>query len=83
MAQILVRRIEDDVLERLKARAKANQRSTEAEIRMILREVVNPTQRPTRPITELFGAGIRPGEKGMTMDEIVEQVRRVRDGGEL
>jgi len=72
MAQFLVRQIEDDVLERLKARAKANQRSMEAEIRTILSEAVKPTAAPRQPITSFIGAGVRPGEKGRTMEEIVE-----------
>ncbi|HSA82795.1 MAG TPA: Arc family DNA-binding protein [Geminicoccaceae bacterium] len=40
MAQILVRRLPDAVAERLKARAKRNNRSLEAEVRAILEESV-------------------------------------------
>ena len=40
MAQILVRRLPDAVVERLKARAKRNSRSLEAEVRAILEESV-------------------------------------------
>ena len=83
MAQILVRQIEDDVLERLKVRAKANQRSTEAEIRTILNDAVRLGATPRRSIADFMGAGVKRGEKGRTTDEIVEFVRRVRDGGEL
>ncbi len=36
MAQILVRNLDHDVVERLKARAKANSRSLQAEVKMIL-----------------------------------------------
>lgn len=78
MAQILVRQIEDDVMERLKARAKANQRSTEAEVRTILAEAVSPAQQTRRSIMSLVGAGVRPGEKGRTTEEIVEYVRKLR-----
>ncbi|RYG45380.1 Arc family DNA-binding protein [bacterium] len=38
MAQVLVRQLDDDVVARLKERAKSNGRSLEAEIRTILRE---------------------------------------------
>jgi plasmid stability protein len=38
MAQVLVRGLADDVVERLKARAKRNGRSLEAELRLVLEE---------------------------------------------
>ncbi|RYG96904.1 MAG: Arc family DNA-binding protein [Alphaproteobacteria bacterium] len=38
MAQVLVRQLDEDVVARLKERAKSNGRSLEAEIRTILRE---------------------------------------------
>ncbi len=38
MAQILVRNLDDSVVERLKTRAKANGRSLEAEVRLILEQ---------------------------------------------
>ena len=38
MAQILVRNIDDAVVERLKARARTNDRSLEAEVRQILEQ---------------------------------------------
>jgi plasmid stability protein len=40
LAQILVRRLLDAVVERLKARAKRNSRSLEAEVRAILEEFI-------------------------------------------
>ena len=40
MAQIVVRQLDDTVLEAVKARAAANQRSTEAEVRAILASAV-------------------------------------------
>ena len=40
MAQILVRKLPDAVVERLKARAKRNSRSLEAEVRAILEDSV-------------------------------------------
>jgi plasmid stability protein len=38
LAQVLVRDLPDDVVERLKARARAHGNSLEAELRMLLRE---------------------------------------------
>lgn len=38
MAQILVRNLDDSVVERLKTRAKSNGRSLEAEVRLILEQ---------------------------------------------
>jgi plasmid stability protein len=42
MAQIIVRNIQDDVKERLRARAQAHGRSLEAEVRDILNEAAGP-----------------------------------------
>ena len=42
MAQVLVRNLDDAVVERLKARAAAKQRSLEAELREILEEAARP-----------------------------------------
>lgn len=41
MAQITVRKLDDDVLDALKARARANKRSTEAEIHDILKRATD------------------------------------------
>ena len=41
MAQLIVRRLDDDVKERLKARAKKHGRSLEAEARAILEDAAN------------------------------------------
>lgn len=42
MAQILVRQLDDDVKAALQRRARAHGRSTEAEVREILRDAVRP-----------------------------------------
>jgi len=41
MAQVLVRQLDDNIVEALKSRAKANNRSLEAELREILREAAS------------------------------------------
>jgi plasmid stability protein len=43
MAQVLVRRLDDDVVRRLKAKAAANGRSLEAEARAVLTEAAGPS----------------------------------------
>jgi plasmid stability protein len=45
MAQMTIRDLDDRVYRRLKARAKANQRSLEAEVRVILGAAVGPAAR--------------------------------------
>lgn len=46
MAQIVVRKLEEDVLLRVKERARRNGRSTEAEIRKIIKDSVEPVLSP-------------------------------------
>ena len=46
MAQLVVRNLEDDVKERMQARAKCKSRSLEAEVRNILTEVTRVTLEP-------------------------------------
>lgn len=75
MGQILVRQIDDEIIEALKERAKANNRSTEAEIRMILRDSLRSAE-PNQPsLASLVGAG----RGSMTTDEIAEHVRQLRE----
>lgn len=47
MAQILVRKLEDDVKERLRERARRHGRSLEEEVRAILREATGEAEAPT------------------------------------
>ena len=42
MAQLIVRNLDDDLVQRLKLRAAANGRSTEEEHRQLLRQVLRP-----------------------------------------
>ncbi|MBO0906363.1 FitA-like ribbon-helix-helix domain-containing protein [Jiella sonneratiae] len=76
---MLVRQIDDAVLDRIKARAKANGRSAEAEVRDILeRAVREPVER--RSLRSLIGAGASPTSFKST-EEIVAYVRALRDEG--
>lgn len=45
MANLTIRNVDDDVVERLKARAKTHNRSLEAEIRQVLIDQVHPRWR--------------------------------------
>lgn len=76
MGQIVVRRVDDAVIEAVKARAKANHRSTEAEVRAILEEaVLTPPQPKRRSLLELVGAA----PSGRTQKEIDDWVAHLRD----
>jgi len=84
MAQLLVRRIADDVKERLKARAKRHSRSLEAEVRSILEEAANATPTPGKEpekgfgkrMAELFkGIGLTEEER-RRLDQSIEEARR-------
>jgi antitoxin FitA len=67
MAQLIVRNLEDDVKERLQARARRHRRSLEAEVRDILRNAAKAEERPAgglgSDIAGLFrGHGFKEGE---------------------
>lgn len=55
MANLSVRKIDDDVYERLKARAAEHGVSTEEEVRRILSQVVSAPKRLGELATRLFG----------------------------
>ncbi len=74
MAQILVRRLDDDVKRRLAARAKLHGRSLEAEARTILLEAVAkqpPGQVAVKPEAKGFGTRMAEAFKdvGLTDEE--------------
>ena len=75
MAQILVRRLPDAVVERLKARAKRNSRSLEAEVRDILEQAARGKK------AEFFEAAdaMRARLAGRHHTETVELLREDRD----
>lgn len=75
MGQIIVRKIDDDVLKQIKARAEANGRSTEAEVREILNEAVAPLQETRRPLSSFIGSV----QSKRSQAEIDAYVRRLRD----
>ncbi|MFQ5346221.1 MAG: toxin-antitoxin system [Rhodothalassiaceae bacterium] len=56
MAQLLVRKLEDDVKAKLKRRARRHGRSTEEEVREILRSAVRHEDRSCLPLGTRIGA---------------------------
>jgi antitoxin FitA len=73
MAQILVRGVDDDVKERLKARAKKHGRSLEAEARAILADAAKDRRPPDRSREKKKGFGTLMHERfknsGLTKEE--------------
>ena len=82
MAQIVVRQLEDAVLEAVRNRAVANKRSTEAEVRAILTDAVGlspPASSAVQNESESFRDFVGIAEKRRTQDEIDSYVRALRD----
>ncbi|PWV99033.1 hypothetical protein DFR52_104324 [Hoeflea marina] len=80
MGQIIVRQLEEAVLEAVKRRAVANKRSTEAEVRAILTDAVGlstPRADDRHPRTFRDFVGIAANRR--TQDEIDTYVRALRD----
>jgi plasmid stability protein len=75
MGQILVRKLDDSVLAKLKARAKANKRSAEAEVRDILSQALKPKQHQRLPLSALAGSG----RSGRSQAEVDDYVRKLRE----
>jgi plasmid stability protein len=82
MAQLIVRRLDDDVKERLKARAKKHGRSLEAEARAILEDAANGAPAKPRP-KEKKGFGTVMAERfkdiGFTGDEKREFDKAIKE----
>lgn len=77
MGQILVRQLKDETIAALKERAKANNRSTEAEVRSIIEAEIVPKRaiQPDRKLTDF----LTDPPTGRTQDEIDAYVRQLRD----
>jgi antitoxin FitA len=71
MAQILVRNLEDDVKTRLKARARRHGRSTEEEVREILRDAVKDESASTKPL----GSRLRERFAGGGLEHAIPELR--------
>jgi antitoxin FitA len=77
MGQMLIRKLDDKVIKKIKVRAKANGRSAEAEVRDILiRAVEGGPVRSGPSLVDLMGAGRHTGR---TAEEIDRHIRELRD----
>lgn len=78
MAQLIVRKVENEVKEKLQRRAKRHGRSVEEEVREILRDATKREGKRSRLLgTEIAGlfrrAGLKPGEEVRELREIEVQ----------
>lgn len=71
MAQLLVRNLEDDVKARLQRRARQHGRSTEEEVREILRNAIKDEGAPRTPL----GSRLRARFAGMGLDDDLPELR--------
>jgi plasmid stability protein len=73
MAQMLIRKLDDDILRQLKARARAHGRSAEAEARELLKASLAV---PTKRIGSFIGKGKNSGRTVKQIDDYVKKLRR-------
>lgn len=71
MAQLVVRNLEDEVKERLRRRARRHGRSTEEEVRNILRDAVKDEDRPHPPL----GSRLRERFLSLGLDAEIAELR--------
>ena len=81
MATINVRRLDDDVVQRLKKRASDNKRSLEGEVRYILEQVVNDGDQLKRESFRALAADLRQVTKGSTQTPSEDLIREDPDPG--
>ena len=74
MAQVLVRDVEPETVEKLKQRAGKNGRSLEAELRLILRQAADQSGDPWAEIER-----VRAAFAGRTFSDSSEPIREDRD----
>ncbi len=74
MGQIVVRKLDDAVLAKLKARAKANRRSAEAELRDIVTQALKPKPGKRPSLSSLAGAAVA-GRSQADVDAYIRQLR--------
>ncbi len=79
MAQILVRDLDNAVVERLKARAKANHRSLQGEVKAILEREVPSHMTPDEMVQTIESWQERWRRLGRTFSDSAELIREDRD----
>lgn len=75
MAQILVRGLDDELVERLKNRARQERRSLQAEVKLILEQAARLDMKSARELAE----AIRKSFKGRRFEDSVRLIREDRD----
>ena len=81
MAAINVRRLDDDVVQRLKKRASDNKRSLESEVRYILEQVVNDSDQLKHESFRSLATKLRQVTKGSMQTPSEDLIREDRDSG--
>lgn len=83
MAQLIVRNIDEEVKDRLKARAHRHGRSLEAEVRDVLAKVADGEEAPQPTAKEGLGTRLARilGNGGLTKEEWGEFEEALRDAG--
>ena len=71
MAQLLIRNLDDDTKAKLRDRARRHERSTEEEVREILRNAVRDDVQPSEPL----GKRLRGLFRGIGLDEDIPEWR--------
>lgn len=74
MAQILVRKLDDAVLARLKARAKSKNRSAEAELREIITDALK-SKTTRRPSLASLAGSARSDRSQADVDKFIRELR--------
>lgn len=77
MAQVVIRNIDDDVVERLKARAAAEKKSLEQKLRDVLTEAAKPSRAELLAELDRIGAMTPPHPPGAPLAE--DLIREDRD----
>jgi plasmid stability protein len=77
MAQVVIRNIEDDVVERLKARAAAEKKSLEQKLRDVLTEAARPSRAEVLAEVDRIRAMTPPRPPGAPLAE--DLIREDRD----
>ena len=79
MGQVIIRNIDDRVLERLKARATTQRKSLEQSLRELLTEAAKPSRAELLAELERIRAMTPPREPGATYPTAEELIRQDRD----
>jgi antitoxin FitA len=79
MGQVVIRNLDDGVLERLKARAAAQHKSLEQSLRDVLTEAARPSRAERLAEVERICTMTPPREDGKTYPTAEELVRESRD----